>query len=377
MSSKALIAQAKELAAVENMSDAQRAVLKDLVQRIEAAKAVEAAVAAVSGPAPDETGMTSDFQKTVADLAGFKFAAKDVENLRASAMGGTPYGMKAVQAETAFAVADGNFFDLERFPAVRAKFRVASLIPAKMSVGDGNGITYYRPSTLATGATAVAEGGSIPQSSPTFVAVSEAIRKMGHYAHVPGEALQDQADFVQVLAEELVGGLIAVENAQVLVGSGAGANLAGIFDDSRTAIQARAQGTDTVLDAVMKALDDVRTNGHAEPDSIVMRSSDWTSIRLAKNASDDYYFSAGGSPTGGSARSIDGVPVYLTEDGTASTVYVGAFSTARIYVRQVPTVETTISDGTDFLTDAVKARALERFALATPNEAAFCALTLA
>ncbi|MEX2274894.1 MAG: phage major capsid protein [Actinomycetota bacterium] len=312
--------------------------------------------------------------KPLDQLNSLRFAKADLEQLAKAAQGhsGLRIQAKAVQAETDFDNADAAFFDLVRVAANRSKFRVASLIPAQVKVGDGNSVTYYKPGALATGATAVSEAAALPQSSPTWVAVDEPIRKVGHYSHVPDEAVQDWSDMVAVLGQEMVDGLISVENAQVLVGDGTAPDLAGIFDDSRTGVQTRAQGGDVTITAIMKALGDVRENGNVEPDAIIMRASTWTNIRVIQNANEDYVY---GLVSNGE-RKIDGVPVHLTNDGTASHIYVGSFASAKAYLRKLPILESTNSADDDFIKDLTKFRVTERFALAVPRPEAFCDLTL-
>jgi hypothetical protein len=57
-------------------------------------------------------------------------------------------------------------------------------------------------------------------------------------------------------------------------------------------------------------------------------------------------------------------------------VYLGAFNTTRAYLRTVPRLESTNNDQDDFIKDLSKVRVIERFALAVPNNLAFCDLTL-
>lgn len=349
----------------------------DIRARVDQGRGIKSALADVA-PGVDEggAGPSNDFTKSLGDIQRLRFDQGDLESFRKAADSGSSYRVKAVQAESAFAQSAGTLFDFELAPAVRETLRIASLIPAKLLGGGdgeaGNDVTYFTPSTLATGATAVAEAAALPQSSPTWVAVNEPIRKVAHYAHVPDEALQDWGQFYEVLGSEMVQGMIAIENSQLLVGSGVSPNLAGVFDDSRSITQV-AQGTDTTLDAVLKSIAKVRELGFVEPDAVIMRASDWLGIRLSKNANDDYYF---GPPTGAGIANIDGVPVYISSAGTSGHVYVGQFSSLRAYIRKLPTIETTNSADDDFTKDLTKVRVTERFALAVPSALKFADLTL-
>ncbi len=239
-------------------------------------------------PAGDESGSEGLWSRKLSQVAEFKFARTELEALQKSMLAGASYRAKAVQAESTLGVPAGSVLDLGQIdPAVRETFRVADLIPARLfgsgGMEAGNDVTYYRPVDLANQAAAVAEAAALPQSSPTWEAVSEPIRKVAHYAHIPDEALQDWSEFQQVLGAEMLAGMIAIENSQLLVGSGVAPNLAGVFDDSRSVLT-QSQGTDTVIDAVIKSLNKVRRTGFVEPDAIVLRSADWEPIGLAKNS---------------------------------------------------------------------------------------------
>ena len=140
------------------------------------------------------------------------------------------------------------------FPFLRDKPRVANLIPVERT--DAPTVFYFRGTTAASAAAAVAEGAAKPESSPVWQQISSPVRKLAHYTRINDEVLQDFVNFREVVGTELLAGLIDAENAQLLVGSGVAPNLTGFLTTS--GILTRARGADSNLDAVAKAKADLR-----------------------------------------------------------------------------------------------------------------------
>ena len=135
------------------------------------------------------------------------------------------------------------------FPFLRDKPQVANLIPVERT--DAPTVFYFKGSTAASAAAAVAEGAAKPESSPVWTQVSAPVRKLAHYVRINDEVLQDFTNFRQVIGTALLAGLIDAENAQLLVGSGVAPNLTGLLTTSGILTQAR--GADSSLDAILKA----------------------------------------------------------------------------------------------------------------------------
>lgn len=335
-------------------------------------RAIRTALNRDAGPAPDEGFGGFGKGRTLAQAVGLRFVESDLRQMQKAGESGGGYRIKAVQAEADLGPSGGSFIDLSSIaPAVRSTFRVASLIPTSQAGDGGSSVTYYRPSALAEGATAVAESGNIPQSSPEWEPQEEPIRKISHFAHVPTEAVQDWTGFLGMLGSEMIAGLIAVENAAILTGDGSPPNLEGVF--ARTASQTRPQGTDMDIDAALSAISDVRELAFVEPDALIMRAATYKRLRLTKDAEDRY---ALGDPAVTGAKSLDGVPIYISPAVPALHIYACAFATTRAKLRHAALLETSNSDNGDFTVGKFKVRVSERFALEVPNEAAFCDLTL-
>ena len=88
-------------------------------------------------------------------------------------------------------------------------------------------------------------------------------------------------------------------------------------------IQSQALGADTVLDAIYKCFDLIRTDGYAEPDLLFINANDWQPVRLLRTADGLYIM---GSPLDRGPSMVWGVPVVQTQAVTANTALCGAYA---------------------------------------------------
>ena len=263
-------------------------------------------------------------------------------------------------------------YKLSPFPFLRDKPRVANLIPVERT--DAPTVFYFRGSTAASAAAAVAEGAAKPESSPVWTQVSAPVRKLAHYTRINDEVLQDFTNFRQVIGTELLAGLIDAENTQLLVGSGTPPNLTGLLTTS--GILTRARAADTSLDAIAKAKADLRAGASfTEPDAIVIHPTNLSTIQTAKDTTGRYITN---DPAAPGPETLFGMRVVATTKITLNTALMGNFAeAARIYVRQPPTVELAPLGGgtTEFISNQTLARCEERLALAVPRPTSLISIT--
>ena len=149
--------------------------------------------------------------------------------------------------------------------------------------------------------------------------------------------IQDFDSFLDVVGSELLAGLIKEEYAQLLTGSGIGANLTGLLTTTGI-LTVGSAGTD--LDAIAAAFLAIRTGAaHCDPDVVVMHPGDWFSagFLLARDTAGQYLV---GDPVTGVKPSLCGVPAILSEAMTENTAMVANLSiAATAWVRQAPVVE--------------------------------------
>jgi HK97 family phage major capsid protein len=256
--------------------------------------------------------------------------------------------------------------------------RVADLM--NQTPTNNTTIRYISENSLTNAATAVAENGALPEATWDLVETDANIKKIGVIGRVTDEFFQDY-DATRDYINNRLAYMVSIKEDNALLNADASANqIKGLLQF--TGIQTQAQGVDTALDALYKAINKVRTVGFFEPDAIVMHPNDLQNFRLMKDKNGQYYF--GGPFTGsygqpgsaGFVLMIWGLPVVWTTSIASGTALVGAFRLgAQIFRKLGLTIETTNSDASDFQSNRIAIRANTRLTLACYRPLAFCTVT--
>jgi HK97 family phage major capsid protein len=186
------------------------------------------------------------------------------------------------------------------------------------------------------------------------------------------EALMDFPAFLQVLTAELLAGLINEENHQILLGNGTAPDLTGILNTA--GILTRARSSDTQLDALLKAISDLRSGtSYADADGIVMNPADWTTVFLQKSTTNEYI---AGDPLNGASRTLWGIPLVVTTQITAGTALVASFQElGEVYLRMAPRIDVANQGTTQFINNTALVRCEERLALGVQRPTAAVKVT--
>ena len=254
---------------------------------------------------------------------------------------------------------------------------VEDIIPSGQT--DAALVRYLKETVATNAAAAVAEGAAKPASTLNFSAVDEPVRKIATTLKVTDEMFDDVPQLQSYLDNRLMLFVRIATEAAILSGAGA-PSLTGIMNRAGLTA-AQAVGADTPVDAIYKDITKIRVASFLEPDGIVVHPTNWQTIRLAKDANNQYFgggpFTAAyGNPGGMAADSLWGKRVVVTTAMTLNTALVGAFATAsQIFNKGGLTVEATNSNEDDFLNNLVALRAERRLALAVYRPAAFSTVT--
>ncbi len=253
--------------------------------------------------------------------------------------------------------------------AKREPTRVADLLP---SVAVDRGVVEYYTTTGTAAAAVTAEAALKPSSSISYTRRNAVAVKLAHWVQASDEALTDFPSFAGLLSSDMVAGVIAAENAELLNGIGTGGHMFGLLNTS--GILTRAQGASTDLDAVELAITDLRAGSRfAEPDGMVMAPATFSRLRVAKDSQGRYL---AGNPVEAGSLDLWGVPVTVTTTCPANVILLGAFKEACVlFVREGITVRTS-SGGDSFRSNLLDVVAEERIALAVTAPAALCKVTL-
>ncbi len=254
---------------------------------------------------------------------------------------------------------------------LREPNRVLTLLPTA-ATGAGS-VEWFRISGT-TAAGPVAEAATKPLSHIAATAVTTKATKLAHYVEVSDEVLSDFPSFLSVLQGDLSAGLINAENAELLSAVvGTASQWPGMLNTS--GILTRPRGTDTALDAIDRAFDDLRNGAaFAEPDGIAMHPSTYGAIRRAKDTQGRYLLNP--DPTAEAAHTLRGVPVVTSTQMPTGVALVAAFSqSVQVYVREGIRVEVANQGAAQFTANTTLVRCEERLILTCPRPAGLIKVT--
>jgi HK97 family phage major capsid protein len=274
-------------------------------------------------------------------------------------------------------------------PTLFRRLTVADLMP--QAGINGPTLIYVQETAVTNSAATVAEGASKPLSDITLAQVTESVRKIANLGKISDEMLEDASFVAGYVSGRLVLFVQLAEEDQLLNGNGTAPNIKGLLNRSGLATAVAVPGTPTQtdrIDSIYSQISAIRSTAFLEPDGIVINPTDWKTIRLNKDANNQYF--GGGPFTGaygvgpnpvehgsqGENPDLWGCRVVVTPAIAAGTALVGAFQTAaQIFRRSGITVEMTNSNSDDFEKNLVTMRAEERLALAVYRPGAFGKVT--
>lgn len=214
-----------------------------------------------------------------------------------------------------------------------------------MTVGgtDSNAIQFPRESAFTNNAGAQISGSPQafenvvkPESAITFTLVTEPVCTIAHWIPASKQVLADAPMLKSYINGRLMYGLKLKEDTEILLGTGLNGRLNGLYTQ-RTAYSVPSPTVyttkiDVIRDAIRQA-----ENAEYMVNAIVMHTTDWAKIELAKDSTGRYLFS---DPQNAGQPRLWGVPIVVTNSITAGTFLVGSFDMAcQLWDREVATVE--------------------------------------
>ncbi|WP_454826040.1 phage major capsid protein [Paraburkholderia xenovorans] len=232
-----------------------------------------------------------------------------------------------------------------------------------------NAIEYMRETGFTNNAAIQAtEGAAKAESTMKFDLQTTTVATIAHFVKASKQILDDAAMLGSYIDGRLRYGLAFVEEMQLLMGSGAGGNLNGIYTQA-TAYAAPfvldgATNIDTLRLALLQAeLAEFPATG------IVLHPADWTRIELTKTTEGAYLFA---NPQSIAGPVLWGRPIVATQAMTIDEFLVGAFKLgAQVFDREDANVLVSTEDADNFTKNMVTIRAEERLGLAVYRPQAF------
>lgn len=241
-------------------------------------------------------------------------------------------------------------------------------------------VRHSQEDTWTNSATALAEEGTYQEVAFDLSEVDTGVKKIGMVGRVTDEQLEDSQQLAQYVNQRVPFGVMQLEDQHCITGSGNTNQLKGILNVTGILTQS-CNAVSVPADAIFKAITKVSSLSFFSPDFILMNPFDYENFKLTKDGSGQYY--AGGPFAGpygvGGFSNVGmmwGLPVVQTTAMTRGTAIVGAFRLgAQLWRRRGINVQTTNSDGTDFINGRQCVRADVRDILAFYRPAAFCTVT--
>ena len=230
---------------------------------------------------------------------------------------------------------------------------------------------YMEETTFTNAAAERSEAGDAAESTLALTEKDESIRSIATWIPVTEEQLDDVPGVQSYLNMRLPFMLRQRLDQQVLSGNGTAPNISGLLD--RTGLGVIAKGSNTALDALRKAITNVRVTGRANPNAFVLHPNDWQEIQLAKTSDGIYLY---GSPADMAVGRVWGLPVAEADSLTENTALCGDFTGySALIARQGVTIDITDSHASYFIAMKYAVRARLRAGLAIFRPAAFCKVT--
>jgi Phage capsid family len=242
---------------------------------------------------------------------------------------------------------------------------------------SGPGVAWWRHDSNGAEAAFTAEGATKPDISPVVSEQFTRASKIAGRYLATHELIQDAGDaFGQHLTVDLTRSLVNASNNMLLNGTTAANGWNGINNVSGTLTQ--AQGSDTPLDAINKAMVQLR-NDFFVPDTLVIHPTTLGAIRRAKDLENRYLISLMEGPRGidqtSDSETLWGMNCVQSTQQTAGTAAMLSVQSgaAVIYLREALNVffdpySMASSNTYQYIAET-------RLALATPRPSAICLLS--
>ena len=173
--------------------------------------------------------------------------------------------------------------DREILRPLERRLTVRDLLPV-LPTTSGSVEYTKEPSYTNAADIQTAEGAAKAESELTFELVSATVRTIAHWIPASRQVLDDRAELMNYIENRLLYGLKFREELQLLLGSGAGVNLHGIYTQ---ATAYNRSGGGVKLDYLRKSITQLQLVD-ATPTGILLNPEDWEDVELQK-ATDGQY----------------------------------------------------------------------------------------
>jgi hypothetical protein len=240
---------------------------------------------------------------------------------------------------------------------------------------EANSVAYLQHTGNANPAAPVAELGTKPDLGMAWTEKTVSFTKVAALASFSLEALQDFSHFMQIVPQELFAAVTDAETDQIVNGNGTAPNMQGLIGTS--GVLTRAVGSDTNVDALRKAFNDIRVGssfGHA--DLVAMHPTTWAAVSLSKATTGAYLLNPNDPNAIGDLDNIFGVRVLTNTKIPAGKAIVADTKKAVIsWTRMGLTLDINSYGTNEFTENYTTFRAEERIAIGVQRPTAINIVT--
>lgn len=314
----------------------------------------------------DRSDRPAEPQKSVGALV---VGSEEMQDMNSSFRGSRRVSVPRAAITTA---TGGALVPAERLPGVMAPPQRRLTIRDLVAPGstESNSIEYVRETGFTNSARTVAESTAKPYSDLTFELATANVRTIAHLFKASRQMLDDAQALQSYIDGRSRYGLLMAEEAQLLYGNGAGANLQGLMTVAQlyAAPSGVAVAGEQRIDRLRLALLQAEL-AEFPSDGIVLNPIDWAAIELTKDGEGRYII---GQPQDGTNPRLWNRPVVSTQAMTQNDFLVGAFKLgAQIFDRMEIEVLISTENDKDFENNMATIRAEERLAFAIYRDEAF------
>lgn len=224
-------------------------------------------------------------------------------------------------------------------------------------------IEYLRATRTGTAGIQAAEGDVKAEIDLGFTLMSAAVRTIAAWVPASRQVLDDSQMLADVIDTQLRDAVRAKEDEQLLNGDGVGSNILGLIPNA-TAYSAPFDpvGTETGLDVIRLAVTQLQL-ARGQATGLVINPVDLARLELLKDADGRYIMSFDVTDNNG-RTTLWRVPTVVTDAIAADKFLLGDFGrAARLYDRQLATVEVATQHDNFFVRNLVAVLCEERVAL--------------
>ena len=235
-----------------------------------------------------------------------------------------------------------------------------------------NAVNYVEETTFTNTAAERAEAGTVAEATLVTTPRSQPVQSVDVLLPTTQEQLEDVAGAQAYIDARLSLMVFQRVDSQVLNGNGTAPNLLGVRN--ATGINSHPKTADeSVFHAIMAGLTDVRVEGRAIPDAVIMHPTDYMNMRLLQDANGNFIM---GPPGMATEMRVFGYPIVEADSLPLGTAVAGDFARySAIYDRRQIDIEISDSHSDFFAKRQLALRAGVRLAAVWFRPKAFSSIS--